>query len=311
MSKKSTTGEFISKSKLIHGDKYDYSKVEYVNNHSKVCIICPEHGEFWMRPKNHLQGNNCPKCSSTAKLSTEEFVNMAKKIHNDRYDYSKVNYINCQTKVCIICPEHGEFWQKPIYHLSGGGCNRCYGNCRKTTEEFIEQSKKIHNNKYDYSKVEYKNNSTKVCIICKKHGEFWQIPTSHLNGEGCPMCNHSKLENEVKENIIGLTPQKTFEWLKNKNTMRLDFFLNNKNIAIECQGEQHFKIFEYFGGDVNDFQQRLERDNLKYQLCKEHNIEVIYYFPKEFLKYENHFYDDKKCFHTIDDLKKYLDTKIL
>ena len=125
------------------------------------------------------------------------------------------------------------------------------------------------------------------------------------------MCNHSKLENEVKENIIGLTPQKTFEWLKNKNTMRLDFFLNNKNIAIECQGEQHFKIFEYFGGDVNDFQQRLERDNLKYQLCKEHNIEVIYYFPKEFLKYENHFYDDKKCFHTIDDLKKYLDTKIL
>ena len=257
MSKKLTTGEFISKSKLIHGDKYDYSKVEYVNNHSKVCIICPEHGEFWMRPINHLQGNNCPKCSSTAKFSTEEFVNRAKKIHDDRYDYSKVNYINCQTKVCIICPEHGEFWQKPIYHLSGGGCNRCYGNCRKTTEEFIEQSKKIHNNKYDYSKVEYKNNSTKVCIICKEHGEFWQIPTSHLNGDGCPMCNYSKLENEVKENIIGLTPQKTFEWLKNKNTMRLDFFLNNKNIAIECQGEQHFKIFKYFGGNVNDFQQRL------------------------------------------------------
>ena len=109
MSKKLTTGEFISKSKLIHGDKYDYSKVEYVNNHSKVCIICPEHGEFWQTPANHLKNRGCPICGGHQKSSTEEFIKRANKVHNNKYDYSKVDYKGLKKKVCIVCKEHGDF----------------------------------------------------------------------------------------------------------------------------------------------------------------------------------------------------------
>ena len=193
--KKYTTEEFIKKAREIHGDKYDYSKVEYVSYHTKVCIICPKHGEFWQTPANHLRNRNCPKCGNNSKikkrsLTKEEFIKKAREVHGDKYDYSKVKYINNYTKVCIICPEHGEFWQNANSHLRGCGCPKCCNNGVKlTTEEFVKKARKIHGDKYDYSKVEYKNSHTKVCIICPEHGEFWQTPTSHLHGEsGCPMC---------------------------------------------------------------------------------------------------------------------------
>ena len=112
-----TKEKFIEKAKAIHGDRYDYSKVEYSNNRTKVCIICPVHGEFWQTPHTHLQGCGCPACYGTKKRTKEEFVEEARKIHGDRYDYSRVEYINNKTPVCIICPEHGEFWQKPENHL--------------------------------------------------------------------------------------------------------------------------------------------------------------------------------------------------
>ena len=129
------------------------------------------------------------------------FINKAKKVHGDKYDYSKVDYVNSQTKVCIICPEHGEFWQTPAEHVRGKSCPLCANikrgsKKRLTIEEFINKSKKVHGNKYDYSKVEYKNASTKVCIICPEHGEFMQIPMAHINGEGCPKCAGKMLKTE-------------------------------------------------------------------------------------------------------------------
>ena len=126
---KITTNEIIAKAKLVHGDKYDYSKVDYVKDYIKVCIICPEHGEFWQRPHAHLQGQGCPKCKSKKQTcTTDEFIAKAKKIHGDKYDYSKVDYSNAHTKVCIICPNHGEFWQTPNNHLRGHGCPKCKRN---------------------------------------------------------------------------------------------------------------------------------------------------------------------------------------
>ena len=129
------------------------------------------------------------------------FINKAKKVHGDKFDYSKVDYVNSQTKVCIICPEHGEFWQTPAEHVRGKSCPLCANikrgsKKRLTIEEFINKSKKVHGNKYDYSKVEYKNASTKVCIICPEHGEFMQIPMAHINGEGCPKCAGKMLKTE-------------------------------------------------------------------------------------------------------------------
>ena len=206
MSKKLTTEQFIEKAKKIHGDKYDYSKVEYIDAKTKVKIICPEHGEFWMSPNKHLLGQKCKMCSikefsKTQTLTTEQFMEKAKKIQGDKYDYSKVNYINSQIKICIICPEHGEFWQTPNSHLQGNGCPICATNNRSmkqtlTTEQFIEKAKQIHGNKYDYSKVEYVNNHTKVCIICPEHGEFWQTPHKHtISKHGCPACGGSIILN--------------------------------------------------------------------------------------------------------------------
>lgn len=135
--------------------------------------------------------------------NTEEFVKRARKVHGDKYDYSKVNYVNNRTKVIIICPEHGEFEQVPDSHLRGSGCPICRWKKAKeslrksvglTTEKFIERAKKIHGDKYDYSKVKYENTDTKVCIICPKHGEFWQTPHHHLMGIGCPYCGQKKYD---------------------------------------------------------------------------------------------------------------------
>lgn len=190
------TKTFIAKAKEIHGDKYDYSKVVYKNNSTKVIIICPEHGEFEQQPNNHLMGERCPDCAKAIVMekrrhSTEYFIKQAKNVHGDRYDYSKVEYKSTKEKVCIICLEHGEFWQSPSMHMRGVGCPKCSGAMRLSTEEFIAKARAIHGDKYDYSKVEYVNTYTKVVIVCPIHGEFEQIPSNHLRGKGCNLCTRN------------------------------------------------------------------------------------------------------------------------
>lgn len=210
--RKSNKQEFIQKAKEVHGDKYDYSKVEYINTKTKVCIGCSIHGEFWQRPHDHLKGVGCPKCgiqkvTKALTCKTEKFIEKAKQVHGDEYDYSETEYgLNNKEKVSIICKKHGRFLQSPNSHLKGRGCPLCYGNIRYTTENFIKQATEIHNNTYDYSNVKYKNNKTKVCIICPEHGEFWQTPHNHLIGQGCPKCSPNyKMTNVdfiIKSNII-------------------------------------------------------------------------------------------------------------
>lgn len=216
------------------------------------------------------------------KLTKEEFVKKAKNVHGDKYDYSKVEYVNVNTKICIICPIHGEFWQIPSNHFQGKGCPKCgcgiiSEKLSNNTEKFIENARKIHGDKYDYSKVEYKKYDEKVCIVCPKHGEFWQIPSYHLTNCGCPVCKDSKLEKEVREylndNKIVFESFKKFDWLGKQH---LDFYLPKYNIAIECQGEQHFEVVKHFGGeDKYEIQQK--RDFLKNKLCKENGIKLLYY----------------------------------
>ena len=196
---KKTTQDFINESILVHGDKYDYSKVDYTTNKNKVCIICPEHGEFWQAPIKHLKGQGCPQCIKNSKKDLEWFLSSAKKVHGDKYDYSKVQFVNVNTKVCIICPNHGEFWQTPknhVYHKEN--CPECAKSISadkrtKTTAEFIKKAKEIHGDKYDYSLVKYTNSSEKVQILCPKHGMFEQNASSHLSGCGCPKCANSKI----------------------------------------------------------------------------------------------------------------------
>ena len=205
---------FLEKSKEIHGNKYDYSKVSFSKVTDKVCIICPVHGEFWQEARQHYRGQGCPKCAvekrtEKKQYTTESFIEKVKKIHGDKYDYSKVNYVDSKTKVCIICPEHGEFWQIPNSHQQGEGCPECKKTVLKeklslTTSKFIEKSKEIHGDKYDYSNVNYVNQKEKVCIVCPEHGEFWQNPFSHYNGNGCPECAkiNKKITKTTEQFII-------------------------------------------------------------------------------------------------------------
>lgn len=126
MPKKLTTKEFIENAVKVHENKYDYSKVVYVNNNTKVEIMCKEHGSFWQTPRVHIcSKSECPKCSGVF-LDKDLFVEKANKIHNNKYDYSKVKYVDSKTKVCIICPQHGEFNVVPNNHLSSNvGCPKC------------------------------------------------------------------------------------------------------------------------------------------------------------------------------------------
>ena len=139
-----------------------------------------------------------------AKLSTEDFIKKAKKIHGDRYDYSKVEYVNNSTPVVIVCLEHGDFKQRPIDHFRGRGCSKCARAAQSarqamSQEVWIERAKRIHHNRYDYSKVKYVNNHTPISIICPIHGEFMQIPASHLLGKGCSICGMSKSKLSQEE----------------------------------------------------------------------------------------------------------------
>lgn len=302
-----TTEEFITKARVVHGNKYDYSKTNYERSKSKVTIICPLHGDFEQRPNDHLNGKGCAKCKTAKvanikKLTKDAFITRAREVHSDKYGYSKVEYVNNSTKVCIICPEHGEFWQRPDSHMNGKGCGECgkliLGKSRiSTTEEFITKAIEVHGDKYDYSKVEYTGCYDKVNIICPIHGEFYQRADYHLSGNGCPKCSESKLERNVRlmleKNEIKYEPQKTFEWLVYNSNQYLDFFLPDYNIAIECQGEQHFKPIEYFGGE-DAFRKRQNLDENKKKLCNENGIKLIYYSDIE---------EDNLIINSLEELK--------
>lgn len=275
----SNTSDFIQKAKKIHGSKYDYSKVQYINAKTKVCIICPEHGEFWQTPNNHLNGQKCPKCaiesnSDIHRYTLNQFIEKANSIHNNKYDYSKTNYINSQSYITIICPKHGEFQQLANNHLQGCDCPKCAIELSsqkrmKSTDQFIAECSKVHYNKYDYSKCYYTGIFNKVNIICPKHGIFQQRACAHLQGQGCPKCNQSKGEIFIELFLI----KKDIKYIQQfeitidtqinpSGFAYIDFYLPDYDLYIEYNGIQHYKYLPYFhkGGNI-DFQHQLNRDN--------------------------------------------------
>lgn len=229
---KLTTNDFIKKASEIHNNKYDYSLVEYKRSDIPVKIICPIHGVFEQTPIKHCNTLGCAKCykemlGENRRLTRENFIEKAKERHGDKFDYSKVVYINSRTPIKIICPIHGEYEMIAGHHLHGAGCLKCSEESRlkgventklkyqKETKErkikreedrikrldtFIERAKKIHDNKYDYSLVNYVNSTTRILIICPVHGVFEQLPTNHLKGCGCPKCGIERLSGLFRDN---------------------------------------------------------------------------------------------------------------
>ena len=195
---KYTTETFIERAKEVHNNAYTYEKVEYVNSYSKVTITCPVHGDFLQSPGNHINGRKCTKCRkyavSSKKLTTEEFVEKAKKMHGDKYDYAKSLYTNNSGKIVITCPMHGDFEQTAGNHLRGSKCRACAkeegaSKHRGTLETFIEKASEVHDNTYTYEKAVYINARTPMVITCPEHGDFYATYDNHVNKKsGCPVC---------------------------------------------------------------------------------------------------------------------------
>lgn len=313
--------ELIKKAKLVHGDKYDYSNFNYVNAKTRVCIICPEHGEFWQRVDHHMNGSGCPKCAGVALLSFEEFVDKAHKKHNNKFTYIKESYTKTANKVAIICPYHGEFYQNASSHLSGCGCPSCNGGVGSTKDIFIEKAVKVHGKYYDYSKIKYTNAKSKICIICPRHGEFWQEADSHLYGKGCPKCKSSVLENmvinELNKNQIFYEYQFKLKELGKKS---YDFCIPEINLIIECQGEQHFTPVNFSNNnDANNstevFNKRVALDREKFNIATKNDFEIAYFFIPKFFKNQSvnvdlEFYKDKRIFNHTEDLLYYINSQM-
>ena len=202
------TEVFVRKARLVHGNKYDYSKVNYVNSATKVCIICPIHGEFLQAPAEHLRGKGCVKCGQALcgkkqrQKANETFVERCKEIHGDKYTYDKVDYVDSHTKIIVTCKEHGDFPTVPNRMLNGSGCPKCksekaHETLSKGTSRFIEEAKRVHGDLYDYSLCKYYNTHTKVTIICREHGAVEVEAGAHLHGCGCPFCNEPLGEKRI------------------------------------------------------------------------------------------------------------------
>lgn len=290
--RKDTTESFIEKAKHVHGDRYDYSKVNYVDSHTKVCIICPEHGEFWQQPNCHLNGRGCKKCSiktdvirkSRKKLNKLDFESYYKEKFGNKFEYDLSNYKNTNSIIRIRCNKHGWFTQCANTHMkSKTGCPKCSYEkdvARKysTTTDFIRKATEIHGNKYDYSRTQYIDSETKVCITCPEHGNFWQSPANHLTGCGCRKCGElfystSKQESELYEFIKDCV---TCNVIRNDksilNGKELDIYIPDKKIAFEYDGLYWHS--ELKKPDVNYHIDKTEK-------CTEQGIRLIHIFEDE------------------------------
>ena len=189
---------FIKKAIEKHGNEYGYTKVNYVNNNTKVVLQCKNCGEFEQLPLNHSRGEGCTYCKGHVKRTNASFVKKAQQVHGNIYDYSHTEYINSASPVNIKCRIHGVFTQLANNHIRGSGCPKCAPNNKLTLQDFLIRAVEVHGNQFDYSNVIYLNIDKKVEIICKhsQHGPFLQSAWAHLQGQGCPKCagkNHNIL----------------------------------------------------------------------------------------------------------------------
>jgi len=218
------------------------------------------------------------------KRNTNQFINMAKHIHGDKYDYSLVKYTGVKNKIKIKCHIHGVFEQTPDKHINRKhGCYECGLICKgekrkSTTEIFIKKATKIHNHKYIYNHVYYNKAKNKIKIVCKEHGIFKQTPNDHLNGNGCPMCRESKGEIKIKyfleNNNIFYNSQHRFSDCKYKKPLSFDFYLSKYNICIEFDGIQHYKEIKQWDKRDN-LHLRQIKDKIKNDYCTSKNIKLI------------------------------------
>jgi len=273
---------FIAKANKIHEGYYSYDKSVYTRSDNQIVITCPKHGEFSQKASNHLSGFTCKQCSLdkislSFSFHTAQFIDLCQSVHGDEYDYSITKYINTNSNVTVRCKKHGPFEVTPSRHLKGVRCKKCYWDGQtQSTEGFVESAKRIHGDMYDYSETDYINNDTKVAIICKEHGAFYQLPRSHISSRaGCAACNevdfwdinnltelqklapnglyvmYMRSEDHSEEFIkVGISNDskrriKEIEWQSGYIVTLLSYIECNTKTALEHEKSLHDELYDY------------------------------------------------------------------
>ncbi len=278
-----TRAQFIDRAVKVHFDKFTYEKVRYLNNYTKVIITCRSCGDFLQKPSDHLSGRGCILCALARKTSNlHNFKQIANSIHNEKYSYAGGIYKNALTKIAIICPVHGIFYQTPASHLSGWGCLKCRDDASTANvTDFVRKAQEIHHHRYDYSKVIYKNTKSKIIISCLLHGDFLQTPNSHLTGRGCGKCSESKGEifnrQFLDENNISYHRQFWIKECRDVKPLRFDFAIKQYDQLlglIEFNGDQHYEPIIHFGGQ-DAFTRLQKHDRIKVEYCNKNQIPLL------------------------------------
>lgn len=268
---------------------YIYDAIDYINTSSKLKIYCKFHDKYFIQSADmHLAGQGCPDCGNIKRTISQTktqqvFIDQVAKKHGNKYSYHETVYKTDSHKVKIFCKHHKEFfYQKAGNHIRGDGCPKC-GKERasksktRSTEEFINRAKAIHDNLYDYSRVVYVTDRTKVFIRCLKHNHwFQQTPNKHLYGQGCPICRSSTGElfiaSVLKKHNITFEREKRIDG----SLFRYDFYLPDHNVYIEFHGHQHFIPVPAWGGE-EALTKIKERDLVKENLIQQINSMLLVY----------------------------------
>jgi hypothetical protein len=270
-----TKEEFIQRAELIHGNEYLYTNVaKKVLIKLRVHIICPIHGSFWQIAESHLKGSGCAICSGNIRSNIIDFIEKARSIHGDKYNYDKSEYITSKDKMIITCSLHGDFLQNANNHLQGKGCPVCVN--RDTLQEFITKANLIHDNKYDYTFVEYSGSKAKILIKCPKHGVFSQSAGTHLEGKGCQDCGKEK---------------RTYSYsVWEKNGYKSNFFDSFKLYIISCNS--YNETFYKIGKTYRTLGKRFSgKSSMPYEWS---SVKIIYGSAKEISILENKLHHENR-----------------
>ena len=290
MPRKYTIDEILNKIREKHDNSIEVIDVSKIKNcQSIVEFKCKTCGYVWKtKPYSIIAGHGCRKCYDKRNSESRkiDFNLISSELDKNNIeivgDYIDTKH-NCKVK-CKIC---GHEWNPIIRDLLNGHgcpiCNDSWMNRRVSKEEFIEKMNKLYKNEYVYIiDKPYVTLRDEIEFICPIHGKIKQLVYTHVKGRGCKFCKESTLEKSIRflleENNIEFIPQHKAIWL---NLMSYDFYIPKCNIAIECQGEQHFKPIEIFGGE-EEFEKIKERDKNKKRLSKENNVELIYFLKEEY-----------------------------
>lgn len=285
-----TAEYFFSKMKEFFGNRYDFSSSVYKSKNSKVSFVCPKHGKQARVAETLLKGKGCPECEREEREN--KWLEKIREVHGDKYQYpEKPKNLSLSSKIRIICPIHGEFRQGLLEHIyQGCGCPKCVGtrvlSRIERQKNFIKRSKERYGDRFDYSKVNYKNEGTPVLVRCKEHDYWFEIlPDTHVRrGDGgCPLCSGSTGEMEVRkwldEAKVEYVTQYPIENINpdlHQSCLIVDFYLPIQNMFVEYNGQQHYENIEgFYKRSSKTFEEQQLRDKTLRIYCEIHEIRLL------------------------------------